>query len=132
MSYWSETFDGRPACVADVRHFTTKALGDAPGVDLVELVASELATNAVRHSDSGRPGGTLTVHLAAFAGHWHIRVDDACGLGEPCVKDSDDFEDEAGRGLALVAALSKNWGVMGNDYARAVWAEIAKPEEATT
>lgn len=34
---------------------------------------------------------------------------------------------EAGRGLALVAAISRNWGVLGDRYARAVWAEIPHP-----
>ena len=36
---------------------------------------------------------------------------------------------EAGRGLALVAALSHAWGVLGDQYSRAVWAEILFPVE---
>lgn len=128
MAYWSETFDGRAECVADVRRFTVKALGDSPGVELVELVASELAGNAVQHSDSGQPGGQFTVHLASFADRWKVRIDDAGGMTEPCVRDAEADRDEAGRGLALVAALSSHWGVVGDHYARAVWAEIPIPE----
>ena len=128
MTYWSETFDGRAECVADVRRFTAKALGDNPGVDMVELVASELAGNAVQHSDSGQPGGRFTVQLAAFVDRWKVRIDDAGGMKEPRVRDADCDWDEAGRGLALVAVLASDWGVIGDHYTRAVWAEIMMPE----
>lgn len=129
MAYWARSFPGRPECVADVRRFMVKSLGDRPGVDVVELVASELTTNAVQHSESGRPGGQFTVHLAAFADRWRIRVDDAGGVGEPLPRMGEPEDDEAGRGLALVEALSSSWGVMGDHYARAVWAEVPIPRE---
>jgi hypothetical protein len=38
-----------------------------------------------------------------------------------------DWGAEAGRGLALVAAVSQKWGVIGDCNARAVWAEIPYP-----
>lgn len=129
MAYWSQSFPGSAECVADVRRFAFKALGDVPGIDVVELVASELATNAVQHSGSGRPGGRFTLHLAAFEDRWRVRVDDAGGLTEPCLQAVDVGWEEAGRGLALVAALSSDWGVVGDHYARAVWAEIPMPQE---
>ena len=143
MSYWSKTFDGRPECVSEVREFTRKAIGDNEGVDLVELVASELAGNAVRHSDSGEPGGHFTLHLAAFLDRWRVRVDDAGGPRVPhvcepkpieSIEDLDTFGDEveAGRGLALVAAVSSKWGVLGNQAGRAVWVEILMPREVPT
>jgi hypothetical protein len=34
---------------------------------------------------------------------------------------------EAGRGLALVAAISRGWGVLGDQCSRMVWAEIMCP-----
>ena len=91
-------------------------------------MASELATNAVRHSESGKPGGHFTVHLAALPGCWRIRVDDAGGLNEPQLQSTEAEWDETGRGLKMVAAMSHRWGVLGNHYARAVWAEILIPE----
>ncbi|WP_194906244.1 ATP-binding protein [Catenulispora rubra] len=140
MSYWSKTFDGRPEHVSEVRKFTRKVIGDYKGADLVELVASELAGNAVRHSDSGEPGGQFTLHLATFPNRWQVRVDDAGGprelhVCEPkpieSIDDLDAFGDEveAGRGLALVAAVSSQWGVLGDQAGRAVWVEILKPRE---
>jgi len=138
VSYWSETFDGRPESASEVREFARKAIGDNEGADLVELVASELAGNAVRHSNSGEPGGQFTLHLAAFLNRWQVRVDDAGGLNVPhvcepkpieSIEDLDAFGDEveAGRGLALVAAISSRWGVLGDQTGRAVWVEILIP-----
>lgn len=129
MGYWTQSFLGIPECAADARQFAFKNLGDVPGIELVELVVSELAANAVQHSDSGQPGGKFTLHLAEFDGRWRVRVDDAGGSTEPCVKATAADVDEAGRGLALVAALSSDWGVVGDHYARAVWAEISIPRQ---
>lgn len=129
MSYWSETFDGKPTSVGEVRRFTMKVLGDRPGVDLVVLVASELAGNAVQHSNSGQPGGKFTVHLASCAQWWQVRIDDAGGAAEPHIRTAVADRDEAGRGLALIEAVSTQWGVVGDHYARAVWAQIPAPEE---
>lgn len=140
MPYWSKSFDGRPECVAEVREYARKVVGDRKGADLVELIASELAGNAIRHSDSGEPGGQFTLHIAALINRWKVRVDDAGGTKVPHVcepppinsaEDLDRFGDEieAGRGLALVAAVSSCWGVLGNEAARAVWAEIPIPRD---
>jgi anti-sigma regulatory factor (Ser/Thr protein kinase) len=125
MTYWSRSFQGLAESLSEVRRFTAAVLGDRPGVDLVVLAASELAGNAVLHSASGRPGGQFVVHLASFADRWQIRVDDEGGLGEPVLTEPGEEEPgEAGRGLALIAAVSRSWGVLGDHYARAVWAEI--------
>ena len=32
------------------------------------------------------------------------------------------------RGLSVVEALAQEWGVLGDDYARAVWAKLRKPK----
>ena len=131
MPCWTMTFDGRKECVADARHFAVKVLGDAPGVDLVELVASELAGNAVQHSDSGLPGGQFVLRVAELQDRWQVRVDDAGGSMEPNMRDTEAERDEAGRSLALVAAVSSQWGVVGDRNGRGVWAEILMPAEGT-
>jgi hypothetical protein len=51
-------------------------VGECDAADTVELAASELAGNAIKHSDSGVPGGQFRVHLAAFRDRWQVRVDD--------------------------------------------------------
>ncbi|MFL6113136.1 MAG: ATP-binding protein [Catenulispora sp.] len=137
MSYWSRSFPGRAECLAEVRQFTQMVLGDVPGSDLVVLAVSELAGNAIVHTASGEPGGQFVVHLAAFADRWQVRVDDEGSPTDPriVVTGDGDGEDgetdwgaEAGRGLAMVNAVSRKWGVLGDHYARAVWAEIPYPE----
>lgn len=131
MTYWSRSFQGLAENLSEVRRFTAAVLGDRPGVDLVVLAASELAGNAVLHSASGRPGGQFVVHVAAFSDRWQIRVDDEGGNGAPVLADAaDDDPSETGRGLVMVASISRSWGVIGDHYARAVWAEIPYPAPA--
>ena len=141
MSYWSQSFDGLLEYVPQVREYMRKLLGDCDGADAVELVASELAGNAIRHSYSGEPGGQFTVHLETFCDRWRVRVDDEGGPGMPHIcepmpiesaKDLDALgeEVEVGRGLALVAAVSSAWGVLVDQAGRAVWVEISIPQEA--
>lgn len=132
MSYWSRSFPGLAENLAEVRQFIQMVLGDAPGAELVVLAVSELAGNAIVHTASGAPGGQFVVHLAAFADRWQVRVDDAGSPTEPRVvvdgTDEDcDWDSESGRGLAMVASISRKWGVLGDRAARAVWAEIPCP-----
>ena len=136
MSYWSRSFPGLAENLAEVRQFTQMVLGDAPGAELVVLAVSELAGNAIVHTASGAPGGQFVVHLAAFADRWKVRVDDEGSPTEPHVVvdgiDEDaEWDCESGRGLAMVAAISQKWGVLGDGCARAVWAEIPYPVQAT-
>ncbi|ACU68974.1 putative anti-sigma regulatory factor, serine/threonine protein kinase [Catenulispora acidiphila DSM 44928] len=132
MSYWSRSFPGLAENLAEVRQFIQMVLGDAPGAELVVLAGSELAGNAIVHTASGAPGGQFVVHLAAFADRWQVRVDDAGSPTEPRVlvdsmDEHCDWDSESGRGLAMVASISRKWGVLGDRAARAVWAEIPCP-----
>ena len=136
MSYWSRCFPGLAENLAEVRQFTQMVLGDAPGAELVILAVSELAGNAIVHTASGASGGQFVVHLAAFVDRWQVRVDDEGSPTEPHVvvdgiKEDAEWDCESGRGLAMVAAISEKWGVLGDNYARAVWAEIPYPVQAT-
>ena len=139
VSYWSRSFPGLAECLAEVRQFTQMVLGNRPGTDLVVLAVSELAGNAIVHTASGEPGGQFVVHLAAFADRWQVRVDDEGSPTDPRIVVADtgeggetDWGAEAGRGLAMVNAVSRKWGVLGDHYARAVWAEIPYPEQNGT
>lgn len=127
-SYRITTWDGLPERLSDLRQYVRRTVGDVDGVDDVELVASELAANAIRHSRSGSPGGSFVLQLVDFSDAWHIRVDDQGGPNSvgPGQKDEDD---EAGRGLPVVSALARAWGVVGDQNGRAVWAEVPFPIE---
>jgi anti-sigma regulatory factor (Ser/Thr protein kinase) len=136
LSYWSRSFPGLAENLAEVRQFTQMVLGDSPGAEVVVLAVSELAGNAIVHTASGAPDGQFVVHLAAFADRWKVRVDDEGSSTEPHVVvdgiDEDaEWDCESGRGLAMVAAISQKWGVLGDGCARAVWAEIPYPVQTT-
>jgi anti-sigma regulatory factor (Ser/Thr protein kinase) len=114
-----------------VRRFVTAVLSGESGatvlvdlVDLVEIVVSELATNAVQHSRSGQPGACFTVTVGFDAGMLRLRVADEGGTSEPHPLEPDEGG-ETGRGLSLVAALAQGWGVDGDAGARVVWADFA-------
>jgi hypothetical protein len=65
---WERTYPGIPGTLHDVRSMVRESLADCPDAlaDDVAVVASELATNAVRHSRSGSLNGTYTVRMAHF------------------------------------------------------------------
>lgn len=93
-------------------------------VDTVELVASELATNALRHSqDHAWFSLALDDHVVRLA-----TIDASRQKPEPRIAGPDD---ESGRGLALVQALCFRFGVEPLDSGKRVWAEIARPRTAT-
>lgn len=132
---WLRTFEGLPEHLTKVREFARLVVGDRDGADLMEMVVSELAGNAIQHSRSGEPGGKFALQVLDFQDRWHIQVFDQGGPTVPRIcelmsiespEDLDKLGDEAeaGRGLAMVAAVSSAWGVVGDGTSRAVWAEI--------
>jgi anti-sigma regulatory factor (Ser/Thr protein kinase) len=95
--------------VRAVRDFVGKTLGHGPCPEIPILLASELATNSVRHSSS-RLGGDMTVTVSADPdGTIRIGVADAGGLSMPVLR-SGRNDSETGRGLHLVDDLSAQWG----------------------
>jgi serine/threonine-protein kinase RsbW len=138
VPYWSKSFEGQPEHLKEVREFTRLVAGGREGADLVEMVASELAGNAIQHSESGRPGGKFTLQVGDSRDGWQVSVVDEGGPKEPRIctltsidnaEDLDDLGDEveAGRGLAMVAVVSSAWGVRGDKNSRSVWAQILIP-----
>ncbi|GIH78364.1 ATP-binding protein [Planobispora longispora] len=124
---------GRPAAVPQARAWAQDLLADQ-GADTrytALLLLSELITNAVIHSDSGRgPDGTVTVYLGATDGLVHIEViDDGSAASMPFLRAADPTGD-SGRGLALVEALAAKWGVHHDEETgTAVWCQIDEAEE---
>jgi hypothetical protein len=124
------TFNCRPGTVAQSRRFVDETMdrwgvnrSDPAGTvtgDLI-LVASELVTNAARVSTSG-VRLTLTAHRDRIT---LMVADDSptpAALAQ-CTVDSLD-----GRGLAIVAALSNDWGQLPWDgREKVVWCEFTVP-----
>ncbi|KAF4407746.1 MULTISPECIES: ATP-binding protein [Streptomyces] len=74
---------------------------------VAELLVSELVTNAVQHG-SGGGGEPLALELERDGPLLHLRVSDSSG--RPPVAVAPEESAESGRGLTIVAALSKEWG----------------------
>jgi serine/threonine-protein kinase RsbW len=121
---WCRTFPGVEHQVRVARQFVTSYVGDRPEADTARLIVSELATNAIRHTHSGLPGGSFGVTLHRGAIQPILSVDDEGGLITPHLRRSEG-NDQGGRGLHLVEALAVRWGVHGDERGRSVWALIS-------
>lgn len=104
---------GRPEHVHTAREFTALVLRvhDRDDDGISGLLVSELVTNSLVHSDSGRPGGTITVTAIVTPGETRIEVADDGGDGDPVLRAvPDDISAEDGRGLFLLQELADDWG----------------------
>lgn len=109
--------------VPEVREFVRAALDEWELPDLTdtaELVASELATNAVLHARCS--AYRITVSRPG-PGRVRVAVTDRSRV-LPRVADPDDDEDH-GRGLALVDVLAERWGTDRLNWGKSVWADLA-------
>ena len=87
-------------------------------VDDVQLVVSELATNAMRHART-----PYSVVLRRFDETLRLEVLDGW-CAEPSLV-TPGPEDEGGRGVSIVDAVSREWGVTPRGTAgKSVWAEF--------
>jgi hypothetical protein len=112
-------FPAHPGSPRLARDFIRSTLSDwgltALGDDAM-LVATELATNAIRHARSD-----FALCLARSPRGVRVAVGDSrSGMTTP--RPADDATD--GRGLHLVAATARDWGQHFLDDGKLVWAEI--------
>ncbi|MFD0634606.1 ATP-binding protein [Catenulispora yoronensis] len=84
--------------------------------DTIELLTSELMTNAVRH---GRGAGSVTLRLLCFHDRLTVEVTDHSSR-EPRARTAG-VGDESGRGLMLVEALAQAWGTRPTGGGKTVW-----------
>ncbi|MFC5186998.1 ATP-binding protein [Actinomadura harenae] len=114
---------GTFASTERARHLVADALAGAlPGevLDDVLLAVGELAANAVRHTASGKPGGTFAVVAAVKDGLVQVAVIDQGGPTCPAITAEPELFAQSGRGLAMLAELGE-WGWTGNTRARLTW-----------
>lgn len=107
------TLPGCPESAAVARSFAAKCLAGYPAADNAITALNEMVTNALQHSRSGLPGGSLEVRLTITAASVLAEVVDEGPLAPPAPVSRDPFA-ERGRGLALVEALTRAWGSVGN------------------
>ncbi|MFJ6694795.1 ATP-binding protein [Streptomyces sp. NPDC091272] len=109
--------------VPEVRHALRELLRHwgRPGcADVAELLASELVTNALIHTESD-----AELHVTLAGSTLRVEVHDHLSrLPEPVAAGGD--EDTNGRGLLLVQALADAWGVrvQGHGPGKVVWFEL--------
>jgi serine/threonine-protein kinase RsbW len=124
-SEWQEgtgrlTVPSLPASVSRIRRFAVAACREVAGgqvCDTVELLVSEVATNALVHG-----AGDVRVDVHTQGGAVRIEVsDDSTAL--PVPRDAGP-EGENGRGMALVEALSSDWGTEARPDGKTVWFEV--------
>jgi anti-sigma regulatory factor (Ser/Thr protein kinase) len=115
------TIPGCEQSVPQARAFVDGILGPGhPRSDVARLLVSELVTNAVQHTRSRRPGGTVTVMVIELAGSLRVEVtDEGAARKIPVVRD--DMLATDGRGLFLVQSLADEWGYLREPGATTVW-----------
>ncbi|MFF9321005.1 ATP-binding protein [Streptomyces sp. NPDC014735] len=86
-------------------------------LDTLELLASELVTNAVRYGQE--PGDSLKVTVGASPGRCRVEVHDT-RRRRPRVR-PESRERARGRGLHLVQALAAQWGITERPCGKVVW-----------
>lgn len=118
---WRRVFPGEERQLAVLRRWLASLLPEGPARDDVATVANELASNAVKHTASGR-GGTFAVEIAAHESVVRVAVADLGAPTSPRV--IDDLAAENGRGLLLASGLSVRTGMHGGPTGRLVWADI--------
>jgi anti-sigma regulatory factor (Ser/Thr protein kinase) len=102
----TRTFPHESESVPAARRFATSALRgvSADTLEAVELMVSELATNCIRHTDSG-----FELTISRTGGDIRVEATDGAG-GRPRMR-SPKPTDPSGRGLRIVDMLSAEWGV---------------------
>ncbi len=114
-----------PTSVGTARRFiaarTTAWSFPEPAADQLVLIGSELVTNAVLHA-----AGTINVDVDLDLTAVRVEVADSSD-DRPAPRDGAP-EDTSGRGLHLVEAMARAWGVeQERDDGKVVWFELDVP-----
>lgn len=117
------TVERDASSVALLRRYVDGAL-ELEGIDGedVQLITSELGTNAVAHG----AGARIRLLLTGDDEHVRVEVSDG-GKGEPVVREAG-LGAESGRGLMIVEAVAERWGVRHGEAETCVWAEVVRRE----
>jgi anti-sigma regulatory factor (Ser/Thr protein kinase) len=118
-TYYSRRFDAEPSSAACVRKYVRESLDHwKVRSDEAVFLANELATNAIVHARSD-----FLVEVSLYDSTCRIEVVDHDPT-EPRESVTNNST-PSGRGLLLVRALSRSWGVESRDEGKGVWCDIA-------
>ncbi len=116
-----------PAALSEARHMVraaVRAWGARDRADEIELVADELVTNALMHTE-----GAAIITLRVLSGadrRLRVEVEDTSSA-LPRRREAGE-EGVSGRGLLLVDRLADFWGVESRGSGKAVWCEFVVPD----
>ncbi|MEU6158246.1 ATP-binding protein [Streptomyces sp. NPDC047130] len=121
---WEIPFLAEPREVAGLRRVMRLHLelwGLSGLADAAQVCVSELVSKVIEHVGEG----TAALLAVSVRGTFlRIEVQDSGRSALPAVGQSD-REDESGRGLRLVEALSSGWGVERRPEGKVTWCELA-------
>lgn len=113
-----------PGTVGAARQYVREVLRrqrvDEKVTGIVELLTSEVVTNAVVHAH-----GAGELALTITRDTIRVEVDDPSGLLP--VRHRAGRDALGGRGLTIVAALARAWGVEPKRQGKQVWFEVDRP-----
>ncbi|HEX2154451.1 MAG TPA: ATP-binding protein [Acidimicrobiia bacterium] len=113
-------FDAEPEAVRQVRHFLEGAAERVARLDDIVIVATELASNVVRHARTD-----FSVRLTTGADLIRLEVSDGSSI-VPAVEDLADRK----FGLRIVEAAAHRWGIESRPTGKTVWVEfLAHPSD---
>lgn len=110
-----------PRSIALVRRYAADAcvaFGWGDSVDIITLLVSEVATNAVLHGY----GPDIRVRVLAHGERLRVEVSDSSP--ELPVPRGTAINAEQGRGLALVEAFAAHWGAEAEPDGKTTWFEL--------
>lgn len=123
-----QPFAAQTSSVAAARRFLTSRLEQWGRDDLVwvgQLVVSELATNAVLHA-----GTSFTICVRTLP-DGAVRLEVADGAQRAPRERQYGPEATTGRGVGLVAELTRTWGVDQRPDGKTVWCELVAGPDAS-
>ncbi|GAA1007184.1 MULTISPECIES: ATP-binding protein [Streptomyces] len=110
--------DARAAVRGQLRGWNLASLGDTAA-----LLVSELVTNSLQHAAG--PIGVRLLRPEGLPKVLLVEVSDP--LPEPPHERPARCDEEGGRGLQLVASVSRRWGTRPGKDGKTVWFELAVP-----
>jgi hypothetical protein len=123
-----QSFQPSLATPRDARAFVMATLflwGRPAAVPDVQLIASELVTNAVSHAH-----GTVGVCLELDTDVLRISISDHAPDELPALQPPQAHDGRAGgRGLEIVDTIAQDWGYTNTRRSKTVWAELVLPVE---
>jgi hypothetical protein len=111
----AKRFEPRPQLVAEARAFVRDHIRGTARAEDIELAASELATNAIRHAMTPFE---LSIHVAPQ--RIRLEVTDASPVIPVLVQTAGPRH-----GLHIVDQLAEQWGIREIDGGKTVWAEFS-------